>query len=297
MSKIHFVIDAACDLTRDVTEEYGITMLGAKIHAGGRDYTEKLDVTNEEFYKILAEVKEIPTTSHVSPHEFQQDYTKAYENGFTDIIHVTIHSGGSNTLGAATIARTMFFEEHPEAAEKIRIHLVDSNTYSVGYGYPTKRSAQMAREGKSVEEILAFLEDWFDSVEIQFAVYTLEYVRKSGRVSAAAAFAGDLIGLKPIICLTEGNSVISEKIRGERKVLPRLAEIVKSAIAPVGEYFIIKGTLEEPIEQLAAMLTEAIGYPPTEIVSSGPSIVINAGPKIAGVVYKGKKRGHRAAQA
>ncbi|MEG0766484.1 MAG: DegV family protein, partial [Clostridia bacterium] len=104
MNKIHFVIDAACDLTREVVNRYGITMLGAKIHIDGRDYTEKLDVTNEEFYDMLVHAKEIPTTSHVNPYEFQQTYTAAFEQGCTDIIHVTIHSGGSNTLGAATIA-------------------------------------------------------------------------------------------------------------------------------------------------------------------------------------------------
>ncbi|MEG0766485.1 MAG: DegV family protein, partial [Clostridia bacterium] len=173
------------------------------------------------------------------------------------------------------------------------IHLVDSHTYSAGYGYPTVQGAIMAENGASAAEILAYMEDWFDCVEIQFAVYSLEFVRKSGRVSAAAAFAGDLIGLKPIISLTEGNSIIVEKLRGEKKIIPRLAAIAEERIVPGGEYFIVKAVLEEPVAQLAAQLTEALGYPPTGIVSGGPSITINAGVKLVGIIFKGQKRNHR----
>lgn len=293
MSNIRFVIDAACDLMREQVDAHGIVMCGAGVHIDGREFTEKLDITNEEFYAELQKAKEIPTTSHVSPYTFQLVYTKAWQEGITDIVHVTIHSGGSNTLGAARLAAQTFFEENPTAADQIKIHHVDSNTYSIGYGYPTLQAAKMAQSGADVETILAYLEDWFDRVEIFFAVYTLEYVRKSGRVSAAAALAGDLLGLKPIIRMTEGVSTITEKLRGERKIIPHMTNLLKERLAKDGEYFLLKGTLEEPAQQASKAMAEAVGYPPTDIVSVGPSIAINAGPKLIGLVFKGEARGHR----
>ena len=293
MSNIRFVIDAACDLTREQVDAHGIVMCGAGIHIDGREFTEKVDITNEEFYAELQKAKEIPSTSHVSPYTFQLVYTKAWQEGITDVIHVTINSGGSNTLGAARLAAQTFFEENPTAVGQIKIHHVDSNTYSIGYGYPTMQAAKMAKSGADAETILAYLEDWFDRVEIYFAVYTLEYVRKSGRVSAAAALAGDILGLKPIIQMTEGVSTITEKLRGERKIIPHLTGLLQQRLAKGGEYFLIKGILEEPVEQAIKAMTEAVGYPPVDAVSVGPSVAINAGVKLIGLVFKGEARGHR----
>ena len=110
------------------------------------------------------------------------------------------------------------------APAKLEIHIVDSGTYSLAYGWPTMQAAKMAKSGKSVEEILLWLEDYFSSVEIYLGCYTLEYAKKSGRISAAAAFVGDVLGLRPIIAMIGGGTKVVDKVRGEKNVAPRLLQ-------------------------------------------------------------------------
>ncbi|MDR1569336.1 MAG: DegV family protein [Oscillospiraceae bacterium] len=293
MSDIRLVVDAACDLSIEQAADAGIVLCGAGIHINGKEYKETIEITKDRFYEEFAKCKELPVTSHVSPYTFQQVYSSALNDGVRDVIHVTIHSGGSGTLGAAMLAAKTFYEENPAATERMKIHHVDSNTYSIGYGYPTLRAAYMAREGADAHTILKYLNDWFDRVDVYFTVFSLDVVRRSGRVSAAAALAGDLLGLKPVIQMTEGTSIIVEKTRGARKALQYLTDILTKGIEPGGEYFILKGELDEPANLIAESLEAAVGYPPTDILRVGPSIVINSGPKLVGLVFRGKPRGHR----
>ena len=96
----------------------------------------------------------------------------------------------------------------------MNIHIIDSKTYSMAYGMPVIRAAQMVKEGATVEEILSEINDWLENVGVLFVPLNLKFVKKSGRVSAAAAFVGDALGLKPIITFEDGDSKVLNKIRG-----------------------------------------------------------------------------------
>lgn len=293
MNSIRLIVDAACDLFPEQAADAGIVLLGAGIHINDKVYQEKIEISNEEFYAEFAKSKKLPVTSHVTPFAFQQVYAKAWREGVRDIIHITIHSGGSNTLGAARLAAQTFYDENPTARDQVNIRHVDSNTYSIGYGYPALVASRLIREGKTAQVILNYLENWFDRVDAYFTVFSLDVVRKSGRVSAAAALAGDLMGLKPVIQMTEGESKIIAKTRGERKALQYLANVMLSSIEDKGEYFILWGESIEPALRLSEILQSAVGYPPASVLRVGPSIAINTGPKLAGLVFRGKPRGHR----
>ena len=175
MEKIKFVADTPCDIPDQELNRYGIDMTCVPITVDGQGYFERKSFSIEEFHEMLAGAQEIPKTSRVPAIDFQDCYTRAYQNGYNVIICVTINARGSATNASAHAAMQAFFEENPDAHGKIQIHIVDSGTYSVAYGYPIIESAKMAEEGKSSQEILDYLEDWFSSVDIYLGIYDLKY--------------------------------------------------------------------------------------------------------------------------
>ena len=134
---------------------------------------------------------------------------------------LTIYSGASSMYHSALMARDAFLEEHPGA---MTIEVIDSNCYTVGYGYPLMQACKKAQQGAEFEEVVAYIRDYLDRVRIYFSPFTLQYVKKSGRVSCTAAFVGELIGLRPVISAVGTTSVV-EKVRGNAAILSSMEKI------------------------------------------------------------------------
>ena len=134
MYKIKMITDSASDIPREMAEQWGIEVLSIPIAIDDRAYREREDFSPQEFYKILENSPKIPVTSHITAVEFLEQYRKYYKMDYTDIVLVTINSAGSNMFDAATLARNLFYEEEPDAREKVNIHIIDSKCYTVAYG-------------------------------------------------------------------------------------------------------------------------------------------------------------------
>ena len=290
MQKIKILTDSACDITKEQELDLDIKIMCFPVTVGDVGYRERIDFTNEQFYEMMDHCDGIPTTAQVTVFEFVEAYKEIFKEGYTDIIQVTISSTGSNTYNAALMARNGFFEEVPEAKGKFNIKIVDSLNYTGVYGYPVTQAAMKAIKGSTVDEILSYLNDWFACGMVFFAPYTLEYVKKSGRVSCAAAFVGEVLGLRPIIKIADGISSTIEKVRGDKNILPKLLEVAVAEMIPQTPYLIVKGSMDEQPDELAAMMTKKIGYPPEGFCQIGAAVACNAGHKVAGLVIKGKKR-------
>ena len=287
MERIKFITDSACDIPIESAQELGITVLPIPITVDGVGYHERVDFTPQEFYQKLLEAKGIPATSHITAPTYAQQYAQALAEGYTHVVVVTINSGGSNMYEAATMGLSLFREEHPEAA--LQITLVDSRTYTMAYGYPTMEAAKMARQGRACVDIVAYLEDFFSRVEIYFAAYSLEFIKKSGRVSAAASFVGDVLGLRPIISMIDGDTKVVEKVRGDKNVVPKLAEIALQQRAPGTPMLTLRAMTDDVGEQLTELVTQQ-AQAPVGLFYAGASIAINAGPRLVGIVVLGQSR-------
>ena len=288
MQKIKLLTDSACDISPENEKELDIKILGFPVTVGDKGYIERENFTAKEFYSIMEQYEGIPVTSQITTYKFVETYKELFEQGYTDVINVTISSTGSNTYNSAVMAKTSFFEEVPEAKGKINFHIVDARNYSAVYGYPITQAAIKISKGATVNEILAYLDDWLGSSSLYFVPYDLKYAKKSGRLSAAAAFVGEMLGLKPIIRVTDGISYIDKKIRGEKNIIPSIVERVVADMVPQTPYIILKGDVEEYPEELAQALTKKLGYPPEQKIYIGASVATNGGIKVAGVVIKGK---------
>ncbi len=283
MEKIKLLTDSTSDIPLSAAEELGIDVLSIMLSVNGGSYAEQRDLSTDEFYDLLVQSDELPTTSQITAFTYEEKFKEYLDAGYTDVICVTINSKGSATYQNALMAKNTIYENYPMANEQMRIHVIDSTCYTAFYGYPVKQAAKMAARGISAAEIVAYLEDWFAKATVYVIPHTLKYAKKSGRVSAAAAFAGDLLGLKPLIQFVDGDNKVLEKIRGEKKIVPTLVSRAENMIKSA-PYVVLRGSNSELPEELAAALTEKLGYPPEEIVKIGAAVSINIGPEITAIL-------------
>lgn len=289
MQRIKIMTDSACDISPELEKEFDIDIMCFPVIVDGKDYIERETLTNEQFYDLLANATEVPVTSQITSFRYLEEYKKIYESGYKEIINVTISSTGSNTYNSALLAKEQFFEECPEAQGKFQIHVVDSLTYTAGYGYCVVEAAKKARKGCTSDEILAYLNDWLSCVEIYFAPYSLEQVKRSGRVSCAAAFMGELLGLRPLIQMVDGKSNVLEKIRGNKNIIPRLADTAAKNMIPQTPYIVIKGSVDEHVIELEKEMIKKVGYPAAMTIQIGAAVANNAGAEVAGIAIKANK--------
>ncbi|MCD8328793.1 MAG: DegV family protein [Ruminococcus sp.] len=288
MGKTVILTDAACDISKEQEHELGIKIVPFKVAVGDKSYLPRVDIDNFEFYKVMDAYEGIPATSQVTTLDWFEAYEKlAQDKEVTDIINVTISSHGSATYNNAVIAKKDFFSKYKEREKDLNIHVIDSDNYTGVYGYAVVQAAIKANSGVPATQIIAFINDWLKSAYVLFACYNLKYAKKSGRISAAAAFAGELLGLKPILKISHGVSSILKKVRGEKAIIPTILEIAKDDMIPKTPYVIIWGSDETLKNDIAKAMEKAVGYPPTDYIQVGAAVACNAGHRVAGVVIKG----------
>lgn len=292
MEKIKIITDSACDIPAEFEKAHNeLHIMPIPLTIDGKGYYERRDFDPWKFYELLHAAKQIPVTSHITNIQFAETYLQAAQDGYTSIIVITITSRGSNMFQAANMGRDMFYEDNPEYKDKVNIHVLDSGTYTVGYGYAIEKSIEMIQEGKTTEQIIPWLEEYFARVEIYFAVFSLEYVKKSGRVSAAAGFVGDVLGVRPIISIIDGETKIVEKVRGDKNVPGKLADwYQKRSTDPKFQYCTVTGEAVEFVKPFHQAMEQRVGYPPYRSYQVGASIAINSGPRVLAFIVLGEDR-------
>ena len=191
MSKIAILTDSSCDIPQELAEKYGIDIMGFHILLDDIDYIERESCTNEEFYEKMRAAKGIPSTAAITPIQFCEKYCQYVDEGYTDVIHVPINRRGSSTYNNAVMAQGMLREERPE--HHLRIHLLDPHTYSMPFGWYVCEMARKLQNGAEISHVIQEFEAQMDKMEIVLGPYSLKQMKKSGRISAAAAVMGELM--------------------------------------------------------------------------------------------------------
>ena len=287
MRKYAVLTDSTCDLPEELAQKHNIDILCFKIALDGEGYTERVDFTAEQFCDMLRKSDGLPTTSQVNQYEFEEQFERYLSEGVEQVLYISICGSGSGTNAAAHAAAQQFALDHPQS--NMRITIVDSHCYSMGYGAQVIEAEEMLAAGKPMDEIVAYLDDAFARREILLAAYTLKVIRKSGRISAAAAIAGGLLGIHPIFTLNDGVSQVIKKVRGEKHVLTSMVDIFKQRIVPGRPYYI--GVANHKYEQeYVDACTQAVGYPPAVVFHLGCAVCSNTGPEAVGLIFEGQKR-------
>lgn len=290
MQKILILTDSACDLSKEQIEELGIKVIPFSITFGDMTFKETFDKTTQEVYDMLETFPDIPKTAQITAFEFEEKYNEIYEQGYTDVIYVSINSKGSATHDNSIMAQKSFYESHPEAEGKFRMYTIDSKCYTGIYGYPITQAVKKIAKGASAEEIVAYFKEWFDNVSAYAVPMTLKYAKKSGRISAAAAFAGEMLGLKPLIEFCDGTTATIEKIRGEKNIVSKTMAQLERVMIPQSPYVMLCGKDDTLAKELEKEITKKYGRKSEAYFRIGSAVAANIGPDVVGVVFRKKKQ-------
>jgi DegV family protein with EDD domain len=274
---LRIVTDGAADVPAGWDQEFGIDIIPINVQFGEKTYLQYVDLDTEGFYKLVDESGKIPKTSQPSPHQFMEFYKKIAQKGDTILsVHVTSKLSGTYASAVAAAA---------ELKDTFRIYPVDSTGGSLGLGFMCREARRMDRDGKSVEQIVKYLEDVRDRVRVILTLDRLDYARMSGRVGTLSAALASVLNVKPIAVLKNGLVDMVEKVRTRKAALERVMEM---AVEEFGDQPIYLGILHaRDINSGNALMAEAkkrFNSKDTVLTELSISLAANFGPGTVGLV-------------
>lgn len=272
MSKIRIVTDSTADLDEGEAERMGITVVPLNVHWDGDTYKDKVDLSTDEFYRKLRQEKGTPRTSQPSSGEFERVYRGLLEEA-DQVLSIHISSRLSGTINSARVAA--------EQVAPDRIAVVDSLFTTFALGFLVERAANQVERGASLAECVALAEGLIPRLRLIAAVDTLEFLRRGGRIGRAQAFAGNLLSIKLIFQIQDGEVVPVDRVRTRAAVVKRTAQAVRE-LGQVEELAVLYGDDPAPADQLFQLLREP--YPALEIRRGriGPVLGSHTGPGVFG---------------
>lgn len=218
---VRILADSGTDLPLNFFSENNVAFFPLKVHLEDKEYDDLLDISPSKVYQAIRS-GQMPKTSQVSPQKFEEIFKELASNK-EEGIYIAFSSGLSGTYQTAVLIRDQVKEEFPD----FQLTIIDSKGASLGYGLIVMEAAKMAKNGASKEEILKDIEFRCNHLESLFTVDDLNHLAKGGRVSKASAFVGGLLNIKPLLNVEDGKLVPIEKIRGQKKLLRRIIELMK----------------------------------------------------------------------
>jgi len=230
---IRIVTDSTCDLPQSLINELGITIVPLYINIGDKGYLDGLEITRQEFYTNLPDYPDHPTTGTPGVDTFTSTYEELASEGATQILSIHISESLSAISNIAEAAANEF--------DSVPVAVRDSTQLSMGTGFQVETAARMAKDGKTLEEIIPVLDDMAARTYVTAALDTLEFLRRSGRMNPFLTGLGSLLQLKPILTMKDGLPG-SDRVRTAVKAEERLVEMLEE---------------RQPVEQFALLHTNA----------------------------------------
>jgi len=210
---ISIVTDSTSDIPPDIARELNLTVIPVHVIFGQESFDDGVTITREEFYRRLKTTRVLPTTSTPSAGEFAETYQRV--GG--EIISIHVAAKWSSLLSVAQLGAGLAPEAH--------ITFFDSGKLAMGLGWQVILAARAAQQGKPVADILQVLQDAKHRVRLFAALDTLEFLRRSGRVNALLARFGQLLNIKPIIDVGDGEAYMIDRVRSRRAAIERVREM------------------------------------------------------------------------
>lgn len=255
---IKIISDSTCDLSNEILEKYNIDLAPLSIKIGEKSYKDRVNIQPNDFYAMLDGLKTLPTTAMPSPNEFINLFDKAIEEGYQEILVITMSSGTSGSYQSAIIAKEYFDERGTD----IKVYVVDSKSMSHGSGYLILKSAILRERGASFKEIIDFNETYKTNIKHFLSVDDLDNLIKSGRLTNVSAMIGKILKVKPIMSMRNGKGAIVAKVRGSKKVYSHYIDEFKNRVDILLTDFVIIGYTSDPMkaETLKTKLIQEAGF-------------------------------------
>ena len=290
MSEFVLMTDSSADLSQEMVQELGVTVLPLSFTIQGkvyRNYPDNREMDLPLFYDMLR-AGELATTSAVNVAEYTQAVEPILQEG-KDVLILAFSSGLSSTYQASVLAAEELREKYPDR----KIYTVDTLCASMGQGLLVYLAVQEQRKGRSIEEV----RDWAESTKLhlchQFTVDDLHFLKRGGRISATTAVVGSMLQIKPVLHVdNEGHLINIGKARGRQASLKALVDKMEKTVTEEGRktVFISHGDCRKDAVTVADMVRERFGTQDIRINYVGPVIGAHSGPGTLALFYLGTER-------
>lgn len=281
---IRIVTDSTCDLSKEVVQRLGITVVPMVLNIDGHDLLDGVDISREQFYAGLSTYRDIPKTAANAPAALADAYRAAKVAGADEILSVHLPRKLSGVCNSADVAAGELRDEG------LAVRVVDTGTTSLGLGWLAVKAAEMANAGAAMAEIIATLDAQKARTRVFAMIDTLKYLRKGGRVSAMTAAMGDLLQVRLLVQLVDGEVTQVDRVRTRARGVERLIEEACKVPQPLELFSVLHSSgkqtkdialIEQSLADLGAMKPEH----PTLVT---PIIGTHVGPNGLGVVVISK---------
>jgi DegV family protein with EDD domain len=212
---VQLITDSSADLTKDLIDKYNISVVPLTINLQGKEYLVGINITSQEFFQKMFTSHELPKTSQPSPSAFTDIFNELAGKG--ELLCLTISSGLSGTYQSACLGRDLSFTD---------VTIFDTLAGSLGHGLQLIKAAELAAEGLTAFEIVQKLKEYIKSMNILVLLDTLENIVKGGRLSKFQGAIAKILDIKIILEGINGQVEVIEKIRGKKKFLQRVLNII-----------------------------------------------------------------------
>ncbi len=217
--KIKLICDSLCDVPKEIQDKEYLDVVPLTIIFNDKEYKDGVDISKEEYYEVLKNNKEIPKTSQATYVQFSEVFNKYVDEGYK-IICINGSSKSSGTYQSAMLAKSDMDEKGND------IHIFDTMSLSLGSGQFVIKACDLIEDGLSADDIIKELESIRESVMLFFAPKTLDYLKKSGRVSVATSIIGNILNIIPVFSFPNGEANLEEKVRGSKNLATKLVDII-----------------------------------------------------------------------
>ncbi|MBI5301579.1 MAG: DegV family protein [Chloroflexi bacterium] len=279
MSRVRIITDSTADLPPEVVANLGITVLPLTVHFGQKTIRDGVDISRDEFFKRLARYPTPPTTSPPTVKQFDEAFTELAKNNDT-VVAILGSSKLSDTFRNATRAAAPLLG-------RSKIVVIDSQLITIGLGILVTAAGQAAARGDSLDEVVRLVRGMIPKIYIGFFVETLDYLERGGRIGPAQAFLGNMLNIKPLLILEDGEVVALEKVRTRAKAIEKLVEFI-SEFAHIERMIILHSNTPEDVNLLIEQINLVLPNLDITVDHYGPVAATHVGPNALGVVvYEG----------
>ena len=244
MKNIRIVTDSTCDIPADLIKQYQIEVVPAYVNIGDKSFLDGVDLSRPDFYNNLTRYKQYPTTAAPAAGMFAAVYEKLTAAGASATLSLHISETLSSIINSARAGT--------ELAETVPVTVYDSRQLSMGLGFQVLAAAQMAEQGATIDEILISLAQLRGRTHIFCLLDSLDAVRRGGRINWIVMSVGNILKIKPIVHVYEGEVLLVDRVRTRKKAMPKLIQHIEEqgAIAQLA----LLNTNSPDLEQLADLL-------------------------------------------
>lgn len=279
------VTDSVASMPADLAERHHIDIVSLFVHDGTINQAD-VDIDPDEFYPRLADMSHLPTSSQPSVESLIEAFRRGVEHG-SDVVGVFISEKMSGTVNTARMAADMVREQFPTA----RIEIVDSRSNSMQEGFAALAAARAAEAGETMDRCVAAALDTIGRTRYLFTPASLEYLRRGGRIGAASALLGQLLQIRPILTVEDGETTTFAKVRTQQRALTEMAARFATDVRESGLTDAVVHYISDrgPAEKFARELIDPVVGHEVRVLPVSPVVGLHVGPAVA-IAYETERR-------